>query len=48
MMREELLKENIDGEALIWAHNRIVTRSEQRKILMVIPMACRWIIQRCW
>ncbi len=36
MMREELLKENIDGEALIWAHNRIVTRSEQRKILMVI------------
>ena len=36
MMREELLKENIDGEALIWAHNRIVTRHEQRKILMVI------------
>jgi cobaltochelatase CobT len=36
MMREELLKENIDGEALIWAHNRIVTRFEQRKILMVI------------
>jgi cobaltochelatase CobT len=36
MMREELLKENIDGEALIWAHNRVVTRSEQRKILMVI------------
>ncbi len=36
MMREELLKENIDGEALIWAHNRIVTRSEDRKILMVI------------
>ncbi|MEJ2130267.1 MAG: cobaltochelatase subunit CobT, partial [Gammaproteobacteria bacterium] len=36
MMREELLKENIDGEALIWAHNRIVTRQEQRKILMVI------------
>ena len=36
MMREDLLKENIDGEALIWAHNRIVTRSEQRKILMVI------------
>jgi cobaltochelatase CobT len=36
MMREELLKENIDGEALIWAHNRIVTRSEQRKVLMVI------------
>ncbi len=36
MMREELLKENIDGEALIWAHNRIVTRPEQRRILMVI------------
>lgn len=36
MMREDLLKENIDGEALIWAHNRIVTRSEQRKLLMVI------------
>ena len=36
MMREDLLKENIDGEALIWAHNRIVTRSEQRKVLMVI------------
>ena len=36
MMREELLKENIDGEALIWAHNRVVTRTEQRKILMVI------------
>ncbi|MEM6708349.1 MAG: cobaltochelatase subunit CobT [Pseudomonadota bacterium] len=36
MMREELLKENIDGEALIWAHNRIVGRTEQRKVLMVI------------
>ena len=36
MMREGLLKENIDGEALTWAHNRIVARSEQRKILMVI------------
>ncbi|MFV2090535.1 MAG: hypothetical protein ACC642_07765, partial [Pseudomonadales bacterium] len=36
MMREELLKENIDGEALIWAHNRLVTRPEQRKVLMVI------------
>ena len=36
MMREELLKENIDGEALIWAHNRIVTRHEQRKVMMVI------------
>jgi cobaltochelatase CobT len=36
MMREELLKENIDGEALIWAHNRLVVRQEQRKVLMVI------------
>ena len=36
MMREELLKENIDGEALIWAHNRLVMRTEERKVLMVI------------
>ena len=36
MMREGLLKENIDGEALIWAHNRLLSRSEQRRILMVI------------
>ena len=36
MMREELLKENIDGEALIWAHNRLVQRTEERKILLVI------------
>ncbi|MBL4680492.1 MAG: cobaltochelatase subunit CobT [Pseudomonadales bacterium] len=36
MMREELLKENVDGEALLWAHNRIVGRPEDRKILMVI------------
>jgi cobaltochelatase CobT len=36
MMREGLLKENIDGEALTWAHNRLVGRPEQRKILMVI------------
>ena len=36
MMREGLLKENIDGEALIWAHHRLVGRTEQRKILMVI------------
>ena len=36
MMREELLKENIDGEALLWAHNRIAVRPEQRKILLVI------------
>ncbi|MGH6986497.1 MAG: cobaltochelatase subunit CobT [Caulobacteraceae bacterium] len=36
MMREGLLKENIDGEALIWAHQRLIGRSEQRRILMVI------------
>ncbi|MFD2236660.1 cobaltochelatase subunit CobT [Aureimonas populi] len=36
MMREGLLKENIDGEALLWAHNRLLARSEQRKILMMI------------
>ena len=36
MMREELLKENIDGEALIWAHNRLIVRAERRKVLMVI------------
>ena len=36
MMREGLLKENIDGEALIWAHNRLLGRSEQRRILMMI------------
>jgi cobaltochelatase CobT len=36
MMREGLLKENIDGEALLWAHNRLVARREERKILMVI------------
>ena len=36
MMREGLLKENIDGEALMWAHNRLVARREQRKILMMI------------
>jgi len=36
MMREGLLKENIDGEALLWAHNRLIGRSEERRILMVI------------
>ena len=36
MMREGLLKENIDGEALMWAHNRLIPRTEQRRILMVI------------
>ncbi len=36
MMREGLLKENIDGEALTWAHSRLLARPEQRKILMMI------------
>jgi cobaltochelatase CobT len=36
MMREGLLKENIDGEALLWAHQRLLARSEDRRILMVI------------
>jgi len=36
MMREGLLKENIDGEALLWAHNRLVGRPEERRIMMVI------------
>ena len=36
MMREGLLKENIDGEALDWAHRRLLARTEQRRILMMI------------
>jgi cobaltochelatase CobT len=36
MMREGLLKENIDGEALDWAHKRLLARTESRKILMMI------------
>jgi cobaltochelatase CobT len=36
MMREGLLKENIDGEALAWAHKRLLGRPEQRRILMMI------------
>lgn len=36
MLKEGILKENIDGEALVWAHNRLSRRPEQRKILMVI------------
>jgi cobaltochelatase CobT len=36
MMREGLLKENIDGEALLWAHTRLLARTEDRRILMVI------------
>nr|WP_106003797.1 cobaltochelatase subunit CobT [Magnetospirillum gryphiswaldense] len=36
MLREGILKENIDGEALLWAHDRLIGRTEQRRILMVI------------
>ena len=36
MLREGLLKENIDGEALLWAHSRLAARPEERRILMVI------------
>lgn len=36
MLREGILKENIDGEALLWAHQRLMGRPEQRRILMVI------------
>ncbi|AFX99052.1 aerobic cobaltochelatase subunit CobT [Candidatus Endolissoclinum faulkneri L2] len=36
MLREDILKENIDGEALMWAYNRIISRPEKRRILMVI------------
>ncbi len=36
MLREDLLKENIDGEALMWAHERLMARHERRRILMVI------------
>ena len=36
MLKEGLLKENIDGEAISWAFNRIKKRKEERKIIMVI------------
>ena len=36
MLREGILKENIDGEALIWAHDRLISRNEDRRIMMVI------------
>src|SRR3546814_10530184 len=36
MVREGLLKEYIDGEALLWAHNRLISRTEDRRIMMVI------------
>ena len=35
-MRDDMLKENIDGEALVWAHRRLLARSEQRRILVVV------------
>src|SRR6186997_1228883 len=38
MLREGILKENIDGEALLWAHNRLLPRPEERKIMMVISV----------
>ena len=36
MLREGILKENIDGEALVWAHDRLINRAEDRRIMMVI------------
>ena len=36
MLREGLLKENIDGEALLWAHERLLRRVEERRVIMVI------------
>jgi cobaltochelatase CobT len=36
MLREGLLKENIDGEALLWAHDRLIGRVEERRVIMVI------------
>jgi cobaltochelatase CobT len=36
MLREGLLNENIDGEAILWAHQRLIARPEERRILMVI------------
>ena len=36
MLREGILKENIDGEALMWAHERLIARTEQRRIMIVI------------
>ena len=36
MLREGILKENIDGEALLWAYNRLIGRPEERRVMMVI------------
>ncbi|MCD8497792.1 MAG: cobaltochelatase subunit CobT [Alphaproteobacteria bacterium] len=41
MLKEGILKENIDGEALVWAHNRLAARGEARKIILVISDARR-------
>ena len=38
MLKEGILKENIDGEAILWAYQRLKKRSEERKILMVISV----------
>jgi cobaltochelatase CobT len=40
MLRKDLLKENVDGEALLWASDRLLERSERRRILMVISDGC--------
>ena len=39
MLREGLLKENVDGEALMWSYGRLIKRQEERKIIIVISMA---------
>jgi cobaltochelatase CobT len=36
MLKEDLLKDNVDGEALLWAHERLLRRNEQRRILMAL------------
>lgn len=37
MMRRDLPRENIDGEALLWAYDRLMSRSENRRVLIVVP-----------
>jgi len=48
MLKEGLLKENIDGEALKWAYNKMSKRKEERKILMVISASVFLVIQLYW
>ena len=52
MLKEGLLKENIDGEAISWAFNRLKKRKEERKILMVIsdgaPVDDSTLISKLW